>query len=118
MTAEPRGPVSRRLPDPVEEPTITAERLGIILGVSTRAVHYSIERGEIPAIRVGRRVVIPTAKALRGPGLLEEPQEQAPRLPLAEAWRRATGQEPPELTEAEIAELDAKRAAAREARQR
>jgi hypothetical protein len=35
------------------------------------------------------------------------------RIPLAEAWRRATGQEPPELTEAEIAEVDAKIDAAR-----
>jgi hypothetical protein len=40
------------------------------------------------------------------------------RVPLAEAWRIATGEEPPELSEQEITEIDAKRDAAREQRSR
>jgi hypothetical protein len=44
--------------------------------------------------------------------------EQQQRVPLAEAWLLATGQEPPVLSEQEIAEIDAKRDAARELRRR
>jgi hypothetical protein len=46
------------------------------------------------------------------------PSTEQQRVPLAEAWRLATGQEPPELTAQEIAEIDAKRDAARETRRR
>jgi hypothetical protein len=40
------------------------------------------------------------------------------RVPLEEAWRIATGQEFPVLTEEEIAEIDAKIAAADEVKRR
>lgn len=40
------------------------------------------------------------------------------KVPLAEAWRIATGQEFPVLTEEEIAEIDAKIAAADEVKRR
>jgi hypothetical protein len=40
------------------------------------------------------------------------------RVPLAQAWRIATGQEFPVLTEEEIAEIDAKIAAADEVKRR
>lgn len=66
---------TRALPDPATEPTITAKRWAEVLGVSTRAVHYAVERGEIPSIRVGRRVVIPTARALAASGLTPDQQE-------------------------------------------
>jgi hypothetical protein len=46
------------------------------------------------------------------------PSTDQQRVPVAEAWRIATGQEPPELTEQEIAEIDAKRDATRETRRR
>jgi hypothetical protein len=47
---------------------------------------------------------------------MAETQQQ--RVPLAEAWRMATGKEPPELTEQEIAEIDAKVARAQEEAER
>jgi hypothetical protein len=45
-------------------------------------------------------------------------ETQQERVPLADAWRLATGQEPPELTEQEIADIDAKVTRAREEAQR
>jgi excisionase family DNA binding protein len=52
------------IPDPALEPTINAARAAVLLGVSARAVYQAIERDEVPAIRVGRAVRIPTARFL------------------------------------------------------
>lgn len=60
MSAKP----NRELPDPNAEPTIGVERAGVILGISRGAAYAAVERDEIPAIRVGRRVVVPTAAFL------------------------------------------------------
>lgn len=54
----------RALPDPAVEPTIKAERVAAVLGVSVRAAYAAIERGEVPSIRVGRLVRVPTARFL------------------------------------------------------
>lgn len=55
----------RTLPDPVLEPTIRVERAAAIVGVDRRAGYYAVDRGEWPSIRVGRRIVIPTARFLK-----------------------------------------------------
>jgi excisionase family DNA binding protein len=52
------------IPDPALEPTINAARAATILGLHPRSVYLAIERGEIPAIRVGKAVRIPTARFL------------------------------------------------------
>jgi excisionase family DNA binding protein len=62
---------SRMLPDPAKEPTITVPRSGDVIGISRRAAYAAVERGEIPSIRVGRCVRVPTAKFLRAFGLVE-----------------------------------------------
>jgi excisionase family DNA binding protein len=64
--------MTRALPDPATEPTITIARAAAILGVGTRTAYYAAERGEIPTIRDGLRVCVPTGKFLRQYGLLEE----------------------------------------------
>jgi excisionase family DNA binding protein len=54
------------LPDPTKEPTISVERAGQLLGISRGSAYQAARRGEIPAIRIGRRrVVVPTASLLR-----------------------------------------------------
>lgn len=68
MTA---APISRALPDPASEPTISVARWAAVLGVSTFAIRGAIQRGEIPAIWIGHRIVIPTARALAAAGLNE-----------------------------------------------
>jgi excisionase family DNA binding protein len=60
---------ARALPDPAAEPTINADRAAAILGISERAVYAAVARGEMPAIRVGRCVRIPTARFLARYGL-------------------------------------------------
>lgn len=55
---------TRAIPDPSAEPTIPVKRAAAILGVSIRTVYNATVRGEIPAITVGKRVVIPTASFL------------------------------------------------------
>lgn len=55
----------RMIPDPYTEPTITVPRASQVLGLSRAAA----ERGEIPIIRFGRRMVVPTARLLARLGL-------------------------------------------------
>jgi len=52
------------LPDPVQEPTIPIPRAGKILKISRSSAYEAASRGEIPTIRLGRRLVVPTAKLL------------------------------------------------------
>jgi len=56
--------VSIRLPDPAEEPTISVERSGQILDISRASAYQAARRGEIPTIRIGRRILVPTARLL------------------------------------------------------
>jgi len=63
--------MSRSLPDPVAEPTITVERAAAVLGVSRRTGYAAAERGELPSVRVGRSIRVPTARFLRQYGLIE-----------------------------------------------
>lgn len=52
--------------------TISVERAGAILGVSRRSAYRAVARGQIPAIRVGRRLLVPTAQLLGLLGLAAE----------------------------------------------
>lgn len=64
MTTTPLRTVPRSIPDSTAEPTITVKRTAAILGISLRHAYSAIERGEIPSIRVGRSIVVPTARFL------------------------------------------------------
>ncbi|MDZ5443802.1 helix-turn-helix domain-containing protein [Micromonospora sp. 4G57] len=56
---------ARELPDPAAEPTLVPNRAAAILGVSRTAVYDAIGRGEIPSLRVGRSIRIPTRRFLQ-----------------------------------------------------
>jgi excisionase family DNA binding protein len=45
-------------------PTITVELAGELLGISRRSAYRAAARGELPALRLGRRLVVPTARLL------------------------------------------------------
>ena len=47
----------------------SVEEVAKILGVSRNGMYRAIERGEIPSVRVGRRIVVPMAAVER---LLEQ----------------------------------------------
>ncbi len=57
------------LPDPRSKPTISVDEAGEILGISRGLAYRGVQRGEIPSIRIGGRIVVPTAAllALLGP---------------------------------------------------
>ncbi|MDP8929659.1 MAG: helix-turn-helix domain-containing protein [Actinomycetota bacterium] len=49
-------------------PTLTVEKAGQLLGVSRYAAYRAASTGEIPVLRLGRRLVVPTARLLAMPG--------------------------------------------------
>ena len=63
--------VRSTIPDPKEEPTITVERAAAVLGVGRRTAYAAAERGELPCVRVGRCIRIPTARFLRQFGFID-----------------------------------------------
>jgi excisionase family DNA binding protein len=52
------------LPTPEMQPTVKVAEAGRLLGLGRAAAYEAVRRGDIPSIRIGRRVVVPTA-ALR-----------------------------------------------------
>ena len=46
--------------EPSQPLTITVERAGQLLGISRGLAYELVRRGDIPAIRLGRRLVVPT----------------------------------------------------------
>lgn len=59
-------------PDPRKEPLLDAKRLAQIMNVTPRAIYYAIERGDYPHIKVGSRIVVPTARFLAALGLNDD----------------------------------------------
>ncbi len=57
------------IPNPLDSPVISVEEAGVVLKMGRSAAYDAVRRGEIPAIRFGRRVVVPTAKLLAMLGL-------------------------------------------------
>lgn len=45
-------------------PTLTVEEAGQLLGISRRSAYRAVERGEIPSLRLGRLLRVPTVKLL------------------------------------------------------
>ena len=55
------NPTSIVLPDPTERPTLTVDAVAEILGVDRKTVYAAINSGELPSLRVGRRILVPTS---------------------------------------------------------
>lgn len=51
--------------------TLTIEQAGRLLGLSRSAAYRAAARGDIPVIRIGRRLLVPTAKLLAMLGMDE-----------------------------------------------
>lgn len=54
-----------KLPDPDEEPTVSVERAGEVLDLCRNSAYAGVKAGEIPSIRIGRSIRVPTAALLR-----------------------------------------------------
>jgi excisionase family DNA binding protein len=57
--------------NPEERPTVSIEEASIVLGISRWAAYQAAKTGELPTVRFGRRVRVPTA-ALRRMLCLDE----------------------------------------------
>ncbi|WP_052665334.1 helix-turn-helix domain-containing protein [Nitriliruptor alkaliphilus] len=57
-------------------PTISVEEAGQILGVSRRSAYRAAENGELPTLRLGRRLLVPTARLLAMLGLPADGSKQ------------------------------------------
>lgn len=51
--------------DPTIRPTMTVEESGELLGISRSTAYDAVRTGQIPSIRVGRRLLVPTAAIRR-----------------------------------------------------
>lgn len=45
-------------------PTVTVEQAGQMLGISRRSAYRAAARGDLPTLRLGRRLIVPTARLL------------------------------------------------------
>lgn len=61
--------VANLLAEVHREPTMSVEVAGKILGLSRNSAYEAARRGDIPVLRIGRRVLVPTAKLLELLGL-------------------------------------------------
>ena len=52
------------LPDPRERPTVTVDEVAVILGVSRGTAYAAVRDGTIASLRIGRRLVVPTARLI------------------------------------------------------
>jgi excisionase family DNA binding protein len=65
-------------------PTLTVEETARLLGISRGLAFQAVRRGDIPSIRIGRRILIPVARLqalLDGDGLTRNdlPSQRDPR---------------------------------------
>ena len=51
--------------DPRETPTLTVEEAGRLLGIGRSLAYAAAKDGSLPTIRIGKRILVPTAALLR-----------------------------------------------------
>lgn len=64
-------------------PTMTVEQAGELLGISRRSAYRAASTGELPTIKLGRRLLVPTMRVLEMLGLSEERLAGAQTRPTA-----------------------------------
>jgi excisionase family DNA binding protein len=48
-----------------DRPTVSVEEAGAVLSLGRGSAYAAVKRGEIPGIRLGRRIVVPSSALLR-----------------------------------------------------
>lgn len=62
-------------------PTLSVDEAGEMLGISRRSAYRAAARGEIPTLRLGRRLLVPTPRLLALLGAAGgPPPEQGPHM--------------------------------------
>lgn len=57
------------IPTTDQQPTVTVEEAGRLLGLSRGSAYEAAKRGDLPTIRIGRRYLVPTAQLRKLLGL-------------------------------------------------
>ncbi len=57
------------LPEPNERPTVSVPEAGEFLGIGRATAYEAAKAGDLPTIRLGKRLVVPTAALRRMLGL-------------------------------------------------
>jgi excisionase family DNA binding protein len=57
--------VSRAVPDPAVQPTMKVGELAEVIGVSRASAYEAVKSGAIPSIKIGSRLLVPTAAVRR-----------------------------------------------------
>lgn len=87
------------LPNPRERPLLQpGDLVGLIPGMGRSAIYEAVRRGDLPSVRCGRRVFIPTAALLAQWGLSPDMQAAGPASP-------ATATSPARRLEGEVVGL-------------
>ncbi len=74
-----------RLPDPRERPWLTVAEVTQITGEGTKAIRQAIASEQLPVLRIGRYVRIPTAGFYELVGLTPDTSEAEPATDAADA---------------------------------
>ncbi len=62
-------PAEMILPDPRQRPTLRVKEAAALLDISLAVAYEAVHRGELPVIRIGRRILVPTAALMAMVGL-------------------------------------------------
>jgi hypothetical protein len=65
---------TQHLPNPQTEPVLEVARAGALFHLGRSASYDAVRRGDLPSIRLGRRVVVPTALVLKMLGIDDDPR--------------------------------------------
>lgn len=70
--------------------TLNVDEAARILGVAAPTIYAAVKRGEIPAVRIGDRVLIPKTaiQHMLDPNTMDGPEEDEPKDDLALSHRR------------------------------
>jgi excisionase family DNA binding protein len=72
-TALGRALAARNLECEALPPTLTVEETAVLLRIGRGSAYEAVRRGQIPSLRIGRRLVVPRARLLAMLGQNEEP---------------------------------------------
>lgn len=85
-----------RLPDPREKPWLTVAELAEITGEGEKVIRAALEAGQLPELRIGRYVRIPTAALLLQLGIEEQARTDSEAGPSTGPATASTTSTPPQ----------------------
>jgi excisionase family DNA binding protein len=79
------------IPDPAQVPTVSVEQAGEWLGLGRSSAYEAARRGELPVLKFGRALRVPTARLRVMLGLDAEPEGDSPTATVLPIRRDSAG---------------------------